>query len=411
MLGLYYEVTMICQYAQIPAHGLTFHRQLHPLQSERNGIFEPSPSWQTNMHPPIQTALIGFGVAGKFMHAPFLKTLDTRYTVSTVLERHKSDSAGLFPEATIARSMDELLRDDSIELVVITTPNDSHYPYARAALQAGKHVVVDKPFTIRSADALALVELARNNNRILSVYQNRRYVSDFRTAAMLVRSGKLGAIHEYEERYDRYRPEARPGAWREQPEPGSGILYDLGAHLFDHALYLFGLPNTITAEVRLQRPHAHTVDYFDVTLGYRFLRVRLKAGMLVREPGPRFTIHGTDGSFIKYGDDPQEAFLRAGQLPTEVPGWGIETADMHGHLHTLHQGNLVNERLPSLKGNYGWYYEHLYATIREGAPLRERPEHGYNGVRLVELAMESSKRQATIPCTGLVDVPYPSDEG
>lgn len=362
------------------------------------------------MTAPIKTAIVGFGVAGKFMHAPFLKTLDRQYNISAVLERHQSASASLFPEAKIVRSMEELLQDNSLELVVITTPNNSHFPYAKAALEAGKHVVVDKPFTIHSREALELIELSKKVNKTLSVYQNRRYVSDFRTVVSLIRSGKLGAIHEFEERYDRYRPDPKPGAWREKAEPGSGILYDLGAHLFDHVLYLFGLPATITADVRLQRSHAQTVDFFEVKLGYgSFLQATVKAGMLVREPGPRFTIHGTEGSFIKYGDDPQEAFLRAGKLPTEVAGWGIEPHNMHGHLHTQFQGQLINADFPSLQGNYGFYYENLFKSIREEAPLRERPEHGYNGVRMVELALESSEQQKTIACTGLLDVTYPTD--
>ena len=183
----------------------------------------------------------------------------------------------------------------SLELIVITTPNDSHFDYAWRALEAGKHVVVEKPFTITSADAKKLIKQAEKKNRVLSVYQNRRYVSDFLTIRQLLKENKLGEIVEFEAHYDRYRPEQRPNAWREENEPGSGILYDLGAHLIDQAFCLFGLPQFITADIRIQRPHARTTDYFELWLDYGFTKVILKAGMLVREPGPRYTIHGRHG--------------------------------------------------------------------------------------------------------------------
>lgn len=361
------------------------------------------------MNSPIKTAIIGYGVAGKFMHAPFIKTQPEHYDVIAVLERHQEESKALFPSAFIARSIESLLDINEIELVIITTPNDTHFPYAKAVLLAGKHVVVDKPFTITSADAEELIKLSAHTHKIISVYQNRRYVSDFLTIKRLLHNKLLGEIHEFEAHYDRYRPEARPNAWREEPTAGSGILYDLGAHLIDQALYLFGLPIEITADIRLQRPHARTVDNFELKLWYGFKKVILKAGMLVREPGPRYIIHGTLGSFIKYGEDPQEVYLRAGKLPTEVPNWGVEDEAIHGMIHTDISGHVFNEKYPSVKGDYGCYYENLYKTIREGAPLRERPEHAFNVIRLIELAEESSAKKATIPCTGFMEVAYPRD--
>jgi scyllo-inositol 2-dehydrogenase (NADP+) len=219
----------------------------------------------------------------------------------------------------------------------------------------------------------------------------------------------LGDVHEYEAHYDRYRAEAKPNAWREEDAPGTGILYDLGAHLIDQAFYLFGLPKTISADLRLQRPHARAVDNFDLKLDYGFLKVRLKSGMLVREPGPRFMIHGTRGSFLKSFEDPQEAFLRAGKLPSEVPHWGEESEGHYGLLHTEAGGKIIKEKYPSLKGDYGYYYQNLYKSIRENAPLREKPEHGYNTIRLIELATESNKQKCTIDCNGLLDVEYPKD--
>ncbi|MBG9377740.1 Gfo/Idh/MocA family oxidoreductase [Panacibacter sp. DH6] len=361
------------------------------------------------MSNPVKTAIIGFGVAGKFMHAPFVKTRPEQYDVIAVLERHQKESATLFPGAVIARSIEALLAIEDIELVIITTPNETHFPYAKASLLAGKHVVVDKPFTITSAEAQELITLSQQVGKVISVYQNRRYVSDFLTIKRLLHNKLLGDVHEFEAHYDRYRPEAKPNAWREEPAPGSGILYDLGAHLIDQAFYLFGLPQEVTADIRLQRPHARTVDNFELKLGYGFTKVILKSGMLVREPGPRYMIHGTLGSFVKYGEDPQEVYLRAGKLPTEVENWGQEDEQIFGTIHTDLSGHVFNEKYPSIKGDYGYYYENLYKTIREGIPLRERPEHAFNVIKLIELAEESSKEKRTIACTGFIAAAYPRD--
>ena len=361
------------------------------------------------MNKPIKTALVAFGAAGRFMHAPFLVTQPENYEVAVVLERHKQESKTLFPNAVIVRSIEELLAIDEIELVIITTPNDTHFSYAKASALAGKHVVVDKPFTITSADAFELVELSKQTNSVISVFHNRRYVCDFITIKEILNKKLLGPVHEFEAHYDRYRLEARPGAWREEDNPGTGILYDLGAHLIDQAFCLFGLPKTVTADLRLQRPHARAVDNFDLKLDYGFIKVILKSGMLVREPGPRYMIHGVDGSFLKFYEDPQEVFLRAGKLPTEVPHWGEESDDHYGLLHTVINGAVIKGTYPSLKGDYGYYYQNLYKTIRENAPLREKPEHGYNVVRMTELAIQSNVQKCAVTCEGLIDIDYPNN--
>jgi scyllo-inositol 2-dehydrogenase (NADP+) len=353
----------------------------------------------------MKTGVVGFGVAAQFMHLPFLIT-NPDYQVQSILQRHGDTAAENFPGIRIVRSLDEMLHDDSLELIVITTPNDSHFDYAFRALEAGKHVVLEKPFTITTKDAGLLIKQAEKKHRVLSVYQNRRYVSDFLTIQKLLRENLLGEIVEFEAHYDRYRPEQRPNAWREENTPGSGILYDLGAHLIDQAFCLFGIPRFINADIRIQRPHARTTDYFDLWLDYGFTKVILKAGMLVREPGPRYMIHGRQGSFIKSGEDPQEAFLRKGILPV-APDWGVEPESIHGLLHTEYNGKLIREKYPSLAGNYGGFYVDLYNTIRHGKPLRVRPEHGFNTIRLIELAAESSEKKCRIECSGLIDVAYP----
>lgn len=248
---------------------------------------------------------------------------------------------------------------------------------------------------------MQLIELAKQCNRVLSVFHNRRYVADFLTMKKILHEKLLGDIVEYEGHFDRYRPEAKPNAWREEDKPGSGILYDLGAHLIDQALYLFGIPKTITADIRLQRPHARVDDYFELWLDYGFMKAILKSGMLVREPGPRYMIHGTIGSFLKYGEDPQEALLKEGAMPN-TPHWGEEPEEQWGLLHTTINGKAIKEKYPSLAGNFGFYYQNLYKTIVLNEPLQEKPEHGFNSIRMVELAMESNRKKCTVECTGFL---------
>lgn len=358
------------------------------------------------MQDKIRTALIGFGVSGQAFHAPFLHQLP-QFDLKLVVERYQTNSKKCYPYVTVRRDAQEAFADPDIDLVIITTPNESHFPLAQSALQAGKHVVVEKPFSIRSSEAASLIELAGSKGLMVIPYQNRRYTSDFRTIRRILEQGMLGEVASADIYYDRYRPEPRPGAWREQPKPGSGILYDLGAHLLDQALVLFGAPRYISAMERIQRPNVQATDYFDIQLDYGWLLLRLKASMLVREPGPRYQIHGMKGSFVKYGDDPQEALLRQGILPYG-PGWGQEDPGIYGLLHTDFQGRTIREPYPSLAGDYGMFYRQVWAHLIQGKPLEVRPEDGYNVVRLIELAMQSSREARTLACEGLR---MPSDKG
>jgi scyllo-inositol 2-dehydrogenase (NADP+) len=351
------------------------------------------------MNTTIKVGIAGFGIASKVFHAPFLK-VSPHYQVTAVLERHKEESKTLFPDAQIIRSFEELLQTD-VELIVIATPNESHYPYAKQSLLAKKAVVVDKPFTIHSSEAMELAELSKQTGILLTVYHNRRHVADFLTMQQVLQQQLLGDVHTFEGNYFRYRAEARPNAWREKPEPGSGILYDLGPHLIDQCLCLFGVPQYITANVRMQRPHAKVDDAFTIILDYGFLQATLRAGMLVREHGPRYIIHGTKGSFIKYGEDPQEAKLKLGELPNET--LGIESEEFYGLLHTEINGAEVKEYVPSKRGDYGLFYENLYQTIVNGAPLQTTPLQAYNVIKLIELAFESNEKRCTVPAEGLVD--------
>lgn len=314
------------------------------------------------------------------------------------MERTGNTAKEKYPDIKIARTIEDVLNDPTIELVVICSPNETHFHYAKAALLAGKHVVVEKPFTNTAAEALELIALTAETGKICSVYQNRRYVADFLTMKKIIEDGLLGEPREFFAHYDRYRPDPRTyGLWREQDLPGSGIFYDLGPHLIDQALVLFGQPKYIQADIRKMKSYSKVDDYFDVKLEYDNLIVTLHSSMLVREMGPRYMVHGTKGSYIKTGEDPQEELLKAGSRPDGLD-WGKEDPAFFGLLHTEINGEIVRQIYPSLQGSYGMYYDNLWATIQNGAPLKETPQNGYNVIRLIELAIQSSKEKRTIIC-------------
>jgi len=353
------------------------------------------------MSAPIKVGVAGYGISAKVYHIPFLDALK-EFEITAILERTKNEALQKHPSVKIARTIDELAADKETELIVITTPNETHADYAAKALRAGKHVVLEKPFANTSAEAKELIEIAKRSDGILSVYQNRRYVSDYLTIKDILAENLLGEVHTFNAHYDRYRAEARPNAWREKDFPGSGILYDLGSHLIDQTLSLFGLPIAITADIRMQRPHAKVDDYFDLWLDFGFMKAFLHAGMLVREPGPRYLVHGTRGSFVKPGEDVQEGKLRAGEPPAGTD-WGREPKAYYGLLHTEINGEIVKKTIPSRQGDYGQYYKNIYQSIRHNAPVLEKPEHGYNTIRLIELAIQSHKEKRTLECSGLID--------
>ena len=343
---------------------------------------------------PINTGIVGFGISSQVFHAPFIHVLE-EFSLNAFVERNNDLSAKAYPGTKTYRSLEDMLQDPAIELVIITTPNETHFPYAAAALKAGKHVVVEKPFTNNSEEAKQLIDISGESGKILTIYHNRRYVSDFFTFREILEKKLLGEVHEFVAHYDRYRPEARPNAWREAPKAGSGIFFDLGSHLVDQALILFGMPKAVTADIRMQRPHARVDDFFEIWLDYGFLKVTLHSGMLVREMGPRYMIHGTEGSYIKYGEDPQEAALRAGQLPVGE-NWGKEDSEFDGILHTNIDGTIQRMSVPTKPGNFGLYFKDLYQTIRNGAPLKVTPEQGFNTIKIIELAIQSSKEKRSI---------------
>ncbi len=268
----------------------------------------------------IDVGLIGFGLAGRSFHAPVINAV-AGLRLAAIMQRSGDEAARLYPDARIVRSIEELLATPDIRLVVVATPNDTHHPIARQCLAAGRDVIVDKPLAPTLEEALDLVKFAQERGRLLTVYQNRRYDGDFQAVQQLVASGRLGRIVRFESNYDRFRPQLKPNAWRERSGPGTGILFDLAPHLIDHSLVLFGLPEGVTADIRVERENAIADDSFDLTLHYAgSLRALLRATMLAPVTRPRFILHGTSGAYVKHAFDVQEPKLRAGRLPwNETP--------------------------------------------------------------------------------------------
>jgi scyllo-inositol 2-dehydrogenase (NADP+) len=350
---------------------------------------------------PISTAVISYGISAKTFHIPFITT-NPGFSLDVIMQRHGNDAREKYNKTTIINKFEDVLANESIELIVIASPNTTHHPYAKTAMLAGKHVVVEKPFTNTTEEAMELVEISKKSGKICAVFHNRRYVADFLTMKHIIEEGLLGETREFFSHYDRYRPDPRTyGLWREEELPGSGVFYDLGPHLIDQSLVLFGKPSFITADIRKQKHYSRVDDYFDIRLDYGKLIVTLHSSMLVREMGPRYMIHGTKGSFIKTGEDPQEELLKLGMLPTDK-NWGCEDPAFFGLIHTEKDGKIIKETYPSLQGGYGLFYQNLHNTIRNEATLKEKPEDGYNVIRLIELAFQSSDQRKTLPVEGLL---------
>lgn len=343
----------------------------------------------------IDVGLIGFGLAGRSFHAPVIRTVPG-LRLAAILERSGSEAAEKYPDVRIVRTLDELLAIKEIRLVVIATPNDSHFSLAQQCLADGRDVLVDKPFTTTLEEAIALVQFAKQQGRVLTVYQNRRYDGDFQAIVQLVAIGALGRIVCFESNYDRFRPQLRPGAWRERSGPGTGIFFDIGPHLIDHALLLFGLPEALTADIRVEREGAVADDAFDLAFHYpRGLRADLRSSILAAAPRPRFSLHGTQGAFVKQTVDPQESNLRRGYIPTDT-AWGAEPEQNWGVLTLSENGTLTQRRVPSANCDYRDFYGNLRDAILGKAKLAVTPEWALDVMRLLELARQSSSERRTV---------------
>ncbi len=348
----------------------------------------------------IKTGIVGFGLAGRIFHAAVINETPG-LAVAAIVQRSGDEAAAAYPSARIARSVDEMLEDPSITLCVVATPNKAHRSLAEQCIRAGRHVVVDKPLALSSEDAKALATLAAEHGVILSAYHNRRWDGDFQTVRGVLASGRLGRPLHLVSHFDRYRLQPRLHAWRESGEEGGGVLFDLGPHLIDQALALFGPPATLWADVRLSRDHATVDDSFDILLTYPKqappagpaaglqlggLRVWLCATLAAASAGARFTLHGTLGSYEKWGFDPQEAALLAGDT-FSTAGFGSEPKSAWGLL-TLPKA--APEPVPTLAGDYREYYCNVRDAILGAAPLQVTVRDAWCVARLIELARESS---------------------
>lgn len=342
----------------------------------------------------IKTALLSYGMSGKVFHAPFLE-LHPGFELLGSWERSKKLIQEEYPNVKSFPSLESIIEDKTIDLVIVNTPIDTHFEYAKKVLLAGKHAIVEKAFTSTVAEAQELAALAKEKKLKLFVFQNRRWDSDFKTVKKVVNENVLGEIVEAEFHFDRFNPELSPKIHKETANSGSGILRDLGPHIIDQALYLFGMPNAVFADIRWTREHTVVEDYIDILLYYPNHRVRLKAGFFVREPNPSYVIHGKKGSFLKSRGDVQEDELKIGMKPNFTT-WGTEAEGKEGLLHTEIEGKIIKEKVPTLQGNYYDFFDAVYQSLVNDAPEPVSALDGLKVMRIIEAATQSNELKKVI---------------
>jgi scyllo-inositol 2-dehydrogenase (NADP+) len=341
------------------------------------------------MTTPVRTALVGYGSVAEKMHAPLISVCPDLDFVA-IVERNSNRCEEKYPKVRTFRSLDELLEADAADLICITTPNEFHFPMAKQCLLAGKHVVVDKPVTIYSHGAEELEKIASEKGLVCSVFHNRRFDGDFRTLQQIVAQGTLGRLVYLESHFDRFRPQVSEN-WREKEVPGNGITYDLGSHLIDQVVLLFGKPKAIFADIQKQRKNAVADDYFDITLYYEGLKARVTAGVLVAAPTPKFILLGEKGAYQKYFLDVQEQAFKDGKKP-EGPAWGVDPEERWGKLY------LENETLPypTLPGDYRIFYQNVADAVLKGEYLKVTLPQTISVLKLIESAFVSAKESRKI---------------
>lgn len=340
--------------------------------------------------PTMNVGLVGFGYASATFHAPLIRAtpgLRLAAIVSSAPERVRQ----AVPEARVVASPSAMLQEADIDLVVIATPNQTHFPLAREALECGRHVVLDKPFVLDPAEARQLLALADDRSRLLSVFHNRRWDGDFITVRQLLADGVLGRITHFESHFDRYRP-AVQDRWRESKQAGAGLWYDLGPHLVDQMLELFGSPDSVWLDVESQREGARADDWFHAVFRYGRMRAVLHASALTARPAPRFTIHGTQGSYLKEGLDRQESVLKTGDVL--APGWAADPQD--GLLTLDSAAGPVERPHATCPGAYADYYSQMRDAILHGAPPPVSPRAAAEVVDLMEAGLESMRQRKEV---------------
>lgn len=341
----------------------------------------------------INTALCSFGMSGRVFHAPFL-SIHPGFSFYAVWERSKNLAQEKYPDVKTFRTYEEMLADKSVELVIVNTPSFTHYEYAKQALLAGKNIIVEKPFTATVAQAQELKDLSEKQNKMLSVFQNRRYDSDFKTVKKVIADGLLGEILEAEIHYDRYSPALSPKIHKETPGHAVGALYDLGSHLIDQALCLFGVPQSLFADILNMRYNSLVDDYFEILFYYPSKRIRIRSTYFAREP-QGYIIHGRKGSFIKSRTDVQETALQAGISPNSND-WGTEPETQRGLLHTEEGGKIIKEHIPTLQGNYIEYYDCIYNSLVNASPVAVTAQDGMNTIKIIEASYKSKNEKRIV---------------
>ena len=354
----------------------------------------------------IRVGLVGFGLAGKVFHAPMITAVEG-LELAAVVERSARNAEAAYPGITTYPSLDAMLGDKTLELIVIATPDNWHEVQAEQALKAGRHVVVDKPVAATSGEIADLIAQAAVSNRFLIPFHNRRWDSDFRTLQKLLLEQKLGNVVSLESTFDRWRPHPKLAAWREDGSTTGGILLDLGTHLVDQALVLFALPEAVGAEVATEREGSVTVDSFTVRLYYPDQVITLSANCLAAQPRPRYRVRGTKGNFVKWGLDPQEARLR--ETPKVIePGWGMEPTSVWGTVVVEPEGettsskdlggNMVTYPLKPIPGDYRLFYAGVRDAILGKTPPPVLAVDAWRTARVLELAVESSASRSAVTC-------------
>ncbi|HEI8714861.1 TPA: oxidoreductase [Klebsiella oxytoca] len=343
------------------------------------------------MSDAIRVGLIGYGYASKTFHAPLISGTPGM-TLAAVASSDENKVHADWPAMPVVSGPERILNDPNIDMVVIPTPNDTHFPLAKAALEAGKHVVVDKPFTVTLSQARELEALAKSGGRLLSVFHNRRWDSDFLTVKALINEGLLGEVGYFESHFDRYRPQVR-NRWREQGGPGSGIWYDLAPHLLDQVVNLFGLPVSMQVDLAQLRPGSQSTDYFHAVLAWPQRRVVLHGTLVAAAETARFIIHGSRGSYVKYGLDPQEERLKSGErLPQE--DWGYDMRD--GVLTRAEGEDITEESWLTLPGNYPAYYAAIRDALNGSGTNPVPASQAIQIMELIELGLESARHRTTL---------------
>jgi scyllo-inositol 2-dehydrogenase (NADP+) len=344
----------------------------------------------------IRVGLVGFGMAGRVFHAPLISSVEG-LELAAVVERSSNNAAERYPGIVTYRTLEAMLADSSLDLFVVATPSATHFQVARQILEAGKNVVVDKPMAVASSEIAQLMALAKAKNAFLAPFFNRRWDSDFQTIQKLLDEGALGRLVYCASRFDRWRPHPPSDRlWKEDPTSG-GVLLDLGTHVADQALTLFGKPEAVAAEVLCEREWARVNDTFTLRLRYPGFTVILGANCLSSPPGPRFHLRGDKGNYWKLGLDPQEAALNKVTRITD-PAWGQEPAADWGKLHVDVDGAMVTRPIPPIPGDYRLYYAGIRDALLGKAPAPVEALAAWRVARLLEWAIESSGQRREIPC-------------